>query len=113
MLRCQSKHLFFFRWFGKKTISLIVTAPTLYTLVRIAEESLSIDVELEKEIELNNAISVVGLHGKTMSKIVALAILNSPRKRWRLGLLSRYLLKNIDVKELFLHLPINNAIRRL
>lgn len=91
----------FLRWFGKKTIALVVQAPTLYTLIRIAEESLRIDVELEKEIQLNNAISVVNEHGITLSRIVALAVLNNPRKQWRVGLLSRYLLRNIDVKELF------------
>lgn len=91
----------FFRLFGKKTINVVVKAPTLYTLIRIADESLTIDVELEKDIDLKNAISIVSLHGKTMSKIVALAVLNSRRKQWRVGLLATFLRKNIDVKELF------------
>tara|TARA_R110002033_G_scaffold1964_2_gene14474 strand:+ start:924 stop:1397 length:474 start_codon:yes stop_codon:yes gene_type:complete len=91
----------FLRMFGKKTIAVVVKAPTVHTLIQIANESLQFDVDLEKTINVKDAVTEVAAHGKVMVKIVALAVLNSPRKRWRLPILQRFLLKSIDVKELF------------
>ena len=66
----------FLRIFGKKEVSFTVKAPSARTLIKIAGESLTIDKEVNKELSLQEATELIFLHGKTVSKIVALAILN-------------------------------------
>lgn len=100
-VKVKVKAPLFVRWFGKKTLSFVVTVPTVRTLVKIADVSLNIDVDLNKEINLQQATTAVKQHGKRMSKIVALAILNSPVKNWRLGWLSRHLYKNMSATEMY------------
>lgn len=100
-VKVQIKAPLFLRWLGREKITYLVKAPTVRTLVRIADVSLDIDVELEKEINIQQATKVVQLYGKKMSKIAALAILNSPTKNYRLGLLTKYLYKYMPATELY------------
>jgi antitoxin component of RelBE/YafQ-DinJ toxin-antitoxin module len=89
----------FFRLFGKKQMRIVVKAPTLATLINIANESLSI--ELEETINLKQATQVVSQHGKTMSRIVAHAVINGTVMPFRVRLLAWYLRKHVAVNELF------------
>lgn len=100
-VKVKVKAPLFLRWFGKKTLSLVVKVSTVRTLVKIADISLNIDVSLNKEINLQQATTAVKQYGKPMSKIVALAILNSATKNWRLGWLAQHLYKNMSATEMY------------
>jgi len=68
-----------FRMFGKKHIKLVITQPSAGTLIRMSELYLSTgiaDSDLE-EIELRTAMRLIASHGKTFSRIIATAYLNS------------------------------------
>lgn len=72
----------FLRLFRKKTVGFVVNSPTARTLIKIAGESLTISQEVNKELSLQEATQLLFLHGKTISRIVALAILNSNLLQW-------------------------------
>ena len=80
-------------------MGIVVKAPTLATLINIANQSLSI--ELEETINLKQATQVVSQHGKTMSRIVAHAVINGTVMPFRVRLLAWYLRKHVAVNELF------------
>lgn len=100
-VKVQLKAPLFLRWFGKKTVTYVVKAPTIRTLVKIADVSLDVPVNFDKEINIQQATKVVQQHGKKMSKIAALAILNSPAKNYKLNVLTNFLYKNMSAAELY------------
>lgn len=69
---------FFFRWFGKKQITVRLYQPCFGTLLRISRYYLTTGVTEDqlKEINQEGAMMLCRDHGKTFSKIVATAMLN-------------------------------------
>jgi hypothetical protein len=67
-----------FRLFGKKTITLTLSQPTGGTLHRVASYYLRTGISQEKlhEITAEEALGLITVHGKTIYKAVACAILN-------------------------------------
>lgn len=81
----------FFRLFRKKTIDLTITAPTTNTLLKIAHTYLSMGIGKTDELTVPEAFSILKNHSKGMTDIIAICILNSPKKMWLKGILSRLL----------------------
>lgn len=69
---------FFLRWFGKKTIGIRITSPFEGTMFRVSSYYLSTgikDQQLE-DLTTEEALALMSIHGKTICKAVACAILN-------------------------------------
>lgn len=76
--RLKMRSPFFLRWFGKKYIHLTISSPYEGTLMRVARYYLSTGLSLE---EINNttveeALSIMSVHGKAIELAVATAWLN-------------------------------------
>lgn len=69
---------FFLKWFGKKTITARLTSPYEGTMHRVSAYYLSTGIKDNKleELTTEEALSLMSIHGKTISKAVACAILN-------------------------------------
>ncbi|MAO42161.1 hypothetical protein [Leeuwenhoekiella sp.] len=69
---------FFLRWFGKRTIALKLTSPYEGTMYRVAAYYLSTGLKDHKleNTSTEEALALMSLHGKSISKAVACAILN-------------------------------------
>lgn len=89
----------FLRLLGKKKIDLVITAPTIYTLLLISEKFLSMRI-LNQELSISEAFALYRFHGKTMTEIVAMAILNDKKKMWRKRFLAKHLIKQLKPSEL-------------
>lgn len=89
----------FLRLLGKKKIDLVITAPTIYTLLLISEKFLSMRIP-NQELSISEAFTLYRFHGKTMTEIVAMAILNDKKKMWRKRFLARHLNKQLKPEEL-------------
>jgi hypothetical protein len=81
----------FFRLFGKKKIDLTITAPTANTLLEIAHTYLSMRIEKTDELSIPEAFSLLKNHSRGMTDIIAISILNHPKKMWLKKILSRLL----------------------
>ncbi len=81
---------FFLRWIGKKTINLTLTSPFEGTMYRVSAYYLSMGIADEKleDITTEEALVLMSVHGKTISKAVACAILNG---YWSGKLFTRFL----------------------
>lgn len=90
----------FLRIFGKKTINLIVSAPTTYTLISVAEKFLSMRIESTKDLSLPESFILLKNHAKTMAEIVAVCILNDENKQWRHKILASFIRKKLTAEEL-------------
>lgn len=90
----------FFRIFGKKTINLVITAPTLFTLIKIAEKFCEMRIKDLKDLSLSSSFELLKLHHKTMLEIVGISILNDKKKLWRLPFLVRLLKNSLDAETL-------------
>lgn len=90
----------FLRLLGKKTINLNVHAPTSNTLLAIADKYLEMRIADTKDITLADAFAFYKKHGKTMTEIVALCILNQPQKFWRHKILARFIDKKLQQDEI-------------
>jgi hypothetical protein len=69
---------FFLRWFGKKTIKLTITSPYEGTMYRVSAYYLSTglkDHQLE-DISVEESLALMAVHGKSITKAVACAVLN-------------------------------------
>lgn len=66
------------RFFGKRNITIVLKQPSLGTLIRMSDLYLSTGIVKSQldDIELEAVIKLIGKHGKTFSKIIALAYLN-------------------------------------
>ena len=96
----QIKAPFFFRIFGKKRIGLKLRLPTLHTLLCIAEEYLSVGVDVERELSLREALEITLISGRMASRVVAMAMINKASLLWLTGLLGRQLRKSLMAEEL-------------
>lgn len=89
----------FLRLLGKKTIKLVITAPTIYTLLLISEKILEMKIPTQ-ELSISESFVLFRYHGRKMTEIVAMAILNDSKKMWRKRFLAKHLLKNLKPEEL-------------
>ncbi len=89
----------FLRLLGKKKIDLVIKAPTIYTLLLISEKFLSMRIP-NQELSISEAFALYRFHGKTMTEIVAMAILNDKKKMWRKRFLAKHLIKQLKPEEL-------------
>lgn len=69
---------FFLRWIGKKTVNLRLTSPYEGTMHRVSAYYLSTGITEEQleEITVEEALALMSIHGKAISKAVACGILN-------------------------------------
>lgn len=70
----------FLRFFGKKKVEFTVQSPTMRTLLQIAMISLDIQIDFEKEITLPKAQQLMAVYGKSVCKVIAIAIRNGNPK---------------------------------
>ena len=88
-----------FFWFFRRRKSLILTAPTLETLLKIARLYLTIP-PVGKEVCTTEAMGVMALHGKTVSLILAITLRNG-KEGWRTRQLAKVLQKSLSAEEIF------------
>lgn len=81
----------FFRLFRKKTIDFTITAPTTNTLLEIAHCYLSMGIKKTDDLSIPEAFTLLKDHSKAMTDIIAIAILNDPKKMWMKKILSWFL----------------------
>lgn len=81
---------FFLRWIGKKTITVRLTSPFEGTMYRVSSYYLSTGITDEKleDITTEEALVLMSIHGKAISKAVACALLNG---YWSGMLFTRFL----------------------
>jgi len=72
----------FLRIFGKKTVSLTITAPTIATLTKIAGKYLELNIKNIQELTLPESFELLEKHSKAMSIIIATIILNRRHTYW-------------------------------
>ena len=83
------------RWFGKKTISLVVTSPYLGTMMEVSRHYLATGLTSDQleDVTHEQALSLMAAHGKSICRAVASAWLNGKYSiRLFAGLLSRYMM---------------------
>ncbi len=83
---------FFLRLF-KKNKQLVVQLPRVDVLVKIADLWLSIEQDVDKELSLTDAFTLVKEHTKTISKIVAWCVVNNPKRAWQVSFVAKQLRK--------------------
>ena len=69
---------FFLRWIGKKTITLKLTSPFEGTMYRVSAYYLSTGIkdDVLEDLSTEEALALMSVHGKAISKAVACAVLN-------------------------------------
>lgn len=69
---------FFLKWFGKKTISARLTSPYEGTMHRVSAYYLSTGIKEDQleDLSIEEALALMSMHGKTISRAVACALLN-------------------------------------
>lgn len=67
---------FFLRVFGKKSIQIEVKAPSTREFIKIAHTFLEMNIKNTGEMDLAEAFTLVSLHGKKMSEIIARSVSN-------------------------------------
>lgn len=90
----------FLRMVGKKTMTVTVKAPKSSTLVRIAEKYLSMRIENTKDLTLPESFQLLKFHSFTMTEIIAICLLDSNKKMWRMKILARLLGKRLTQEEI-------------
>lgn len=90
----------FLRLFGKKTISLIISAPTIATLTRIAEHYLALNIKNTQELTLPESFELLKKHSKTLSIIIATIVLNKRYKYWMIKPVAHFLRGAIPMAQL-------------
>ena len=88
-----------FLWLFKRKKSLVLTAPTLETLLKVARLYLTIP-PVGKEVSTTEAMDVMALHGKTVSLILAVTLRNG-KEGWRTRQLAKVLQKSLSAEEIF------------
>lgn len=88
-----------FLWIFKRKKSLVLTAPTLETLLKVARLYLTIP-PVGKEVGTTEAMGVMALHGKTVSLILAVTLRNG-KEGWQTRRLARALRKSLSAEEIF------------
>jgi len=90
----------FFRLLGKKTIDVVVKAPTSDTLLVIAEKYLSMRIEQTKDLTLPESFALLKNHSKTMTEIIAITILDQKRNFFKIRFFTWLLSKRLTQEEL-------------
>lgn len=90
----------FLRLFGKKKITITIRAPKSLTLVRIAEKYLSMRIESTKDLTLPESFQLLKFHSSTMTEIIAICLLDSTLKMWRMKILARFLSRQLTQEEI-------------
>lgn len=69
---------FFLRWIGKKTITMRLTSPYEGTMYRVSKYYLSTGLKDHKidDITIEESLALMSVHGKSITRAVACAILN-------------------------------------
>ena len=103
-VKCKIAAPFFLRMFGKKTITIKLGSPYQGTMFRVSSYYLSTGISDHKleEITTEEAVALMSIHGKAISKAVACAVLNG---YWSGKLLTKpfawYLRWHCNPRELF------------
>lgn len=90
---------FLLRIFGKKTVNLTVYRPKMGTLIYLSKGFVDMEVDATtiEDGDIGQAYELVAKHGNAMSRMMAIAVLNS---KWRIrlfaGLLGRWLQWRLD-----------------
>lgn len=79
----------FFRIFGRRTISMEVTAPKVKTLLKIARIYLSMGISNTGDMTVKEAFGLYANHAKDMSRIVAMCIPGIWSHRFRAWVMRR------------------------
>ncbi len=90
----------FLRLFGKKKIQFVITAPTAATLIKISYKYLSMRIEESDDLTIPEAFTMLKNHSKSMTDIIAIAILNDPKKMWMYKIFSRFLSTSLQQEEI-------------
>lgn len=90
----------FLRFFGKKTMTITVRAPKSLTLVCIAEKYLSMRIENTKDLTLPESFQLLKSHSSTMTEIIAICLLDSKKKMWRMKFLAKFLASRLTQEEI-------------
>lgn len=90
----------FFRLFGRKTMTVTVKAPKSTTLVEIAEKYLSMRIENTKDLSLPESFQLLKFHSSTMTEIIAICLLDSKKKMWRMKFFARFLSSRLTQEEI-------------
>lgn len=90
----------FLRCFGKKRINYSLQLPKFNTLLRIAEMYLNLDIDASKTKTVNEAIALMRLSGKSVAKIIAIALLNGKRQ-WSIKWLAKRLSKSLTSEQMY------------
>mgnify|MGYP003604606284 CR=1 FL=1 len=90
----------FLRLFGKKTMTITVRAPKSLTLVRIAEKYLSMRIENTNDLTLPESFQLLKFHSFKMTEIIAICLLDSTLKMWRMKILARFLSRKLTQEEI-------------
>ncbi len=91
---------FFIRIFGIKSIKLMLLAPSIYILTKIAGKYLELNIGNTKDLSVPEAFTLLKNHAKAMTEIITIAILGKRQKMWMVKPL-RYMLENsLSEKEL-------------
>ena len=89
----------FLRILGKKRITLEVKAPTTNMLLKIADKFLDMGLDNVNDVSLIDGVKLLKTHGKKVSEVIALCILNHPKKVWRHKILARFLGNRLGMDE--------------
>jgi len=90
----------FLRIFGKKTVSLTITAPTIATLTKIAGKYLELNIKNIQELTLPESFELLEKHSKAMSIIIATIILNRRHTYWLAKPLAYFLRGRVPMNQL-------------
>lgn len=90
----------FLKLFGKKTVNLTVKAPSIYTLGRIAERYLSLEIETTVDLTLPESFELLKKHNKAFAEIIAEAILSKRSQKKYVGVLAWWLCGHISASQL-------------
>lgn len=90
----------FFRLFRKKNVEFVITAPTAATLIEISDIFLSMRIEKMDGLTVTEGFNYLKNHSKSMTKIVAVSIINNPRKMWFSKILTWFLSSRLTQEEL-------------
>lgn len=90
----------FLRVFGKKKFNLLITAPTIATLTRIAEHYLALNINNTQELTLPESFELLKKHSKALSIIIATIVLNKRYKYWMIKPLAYFIRGGISMTEI-------------
>lgn len=94
---------FLLRLFGKKTIELTIYMPSADTCLRAVDRRLKMDIDDDEfeSMSIQESLRVFSRHGKTVARVVAIAVLRTAFMDFLFGrVLAKRLLKSVPFEEL-------------